>query len=222
MCGRYTLTLSGQALAEAFELDDVPAATPRYNVAPTQSMPVIRGGEAGRRTCALHRWGLVPFWADDPAIGNRLINARSESVAGKPAFRAAFRHRRCLVPADGFYEWRREGGGKQPYLIRFGDGRLFAFAGLWEHWSPSDGQVLDSFTILTTSPNDVVRPVHDRMPVILPPQHYDRWLGFTEASASELQALLCPHPSEGMELHPVSRRVNSPANDDPQVVEPSP
>lgn len=219
MCGRYTLTLSGHALAEAFELDDVPATTPRYNVAPTQSMPVIRASEDRRRTCALHRWGLVPFWADEPGIGNRLINARAEGAAGKPAFRAAFRHRRCLVPADGFYEWRKEAGGKQPYLIRFADGRLFAFAGLWERWGSGDGEPLETFTILTTTPNSLVQPLHDRMPVILEPRVYDRWLGLVEATADDLQSLLGPHPGDRMEAYPVSKRVNSPSNDDPGLLD---
>ncbi len=220
MCGRYTLTLSGHTLAEAFELDDVPPFTPRYNVAPTQTMPVVRRAEGGGRSCDLLRWGLVPFWADDPAIGNRLINARAESAAQKPAFRAAFKHRRCLVPADGFFEWRREKGGKQPYLIRFGDGRMFALAGLWECWKPEDQDPLESYTILTTSPNRVVKPLHDRMPVILPPEHWNSWLGLTGAAPPELEALLGPHPAEEMEAHPVSRRVNSPANDDPGVLDP--
>lgn len=220
MCGRYILTLTGQALADAFELDDAPAHTPRYNVAPTQTVPVIRATEEGRRACVLQRWGLVPFWADDPAIGNRLINARAETAAGKPAFRAAFRHRRCLVPADGFFEWHKEGGGKQPYLVRFSDGRPFAFAGLWERWSSSGETPLETFTILTTSPNQLVQPLHDRMPVILPPNHYDRWLGLAEPTSGDLQDLLGPYPHGEMEARRVSRRVSSPTNDDPAVLDP--
>ncbi len=219
MCGRYTLTVSASVLAEVFAVD-VPELRPRYNVAPTQTMGVVRLGRDDAPSWREARWGLIPSWAKDPTIGNRLINARAETAADKPSFRAAIRRRRCLVPADGFYEWRRSPDGKVPHLVRFADGRPFAFAGLWERWRDADGATVDSYTILTTRPNELVAGLHDRMPVILPPEVHDEWLAPAEIERDRLEALLAPHPPAGMETYPVSRRVNSPANDDPECVRP--
>lgn len=219
MCGRYTVTVSGRLLAELFELDAEPRFAPRYNVAPTQQVPVVRLGSNGGREWVEARWGLVPSWAKDETIGARMVNARGETLAEKPSFRNAVKRRRCLLPADGFYEWRREGGGKQPYLIRFSDGRPFAFAGLWELWKAPGAEPLLSCTIVTTTPNEVVAPLHDRMPVILPRDLHREWLSPTELEATRLRELLVPCPPEGMDAFPVSRRVNNPGADDPACVE---
>lgn len=220
MCGRYALIISGRTLAEHFDLPSEPEMAPRFNIAPTQRVPVVRSGAAAARELAQLKWGLVPFWAKDPALGARMINARSETAAEKPAFRRAMRLRRCLVPASAFYEWRREAGGKTPWAIRFVDGRPFAFAGLWESWGGGEDEPLETCTILTTSPNPVVAPLHDRMPVILDPGDYDEWLAAGELSEERRTLLLGPHPPQGMHAYPVSRRVNSPANDDPSLLEP--
>src|SRR5262245_7474343 len=176
MCGRFTLTAPRQALKNLFPLFDFPEVPPNYNVAPTQAVLAVRVPHGQDKPApALLKWGLVPGWADDPAIGNRMINARAETAADKPSFRAAFRKRRCLVLADGFYEWQKVGGKKQPYLIRLRGGEPFAFAGLWEHWE-RDGRAVESCTILTTDANGLVKPLHDRMPVILAPQDFALWL----------------------------------------------
>ncbi len=215
MCGRYTLTTTEGDLAEAFSLEALPHVEPRYNIAPTQDGSVVRIlGGGGPRELHQLRWGLIPSWARDPSLGNRMINARSESVETKPAFRAAFRRRRCLVPSDGFYEWRRDGKRKQPFCIRRQDQRPFAFAGLWEHWEGPDGRLIDSFAILTTEPNDVLRPLHDRMPVILAPHSYDLWLDPKMEDTETLKRLLKPSPSCELAAYPVSTRVNNPVHDD--------
>lgn len=220
MCGRYTLTVSGDALAESFELPEIPELSPRYNIAPTQEVPAVRvEQEGGPRRLTPLRWGLIPFWADDPSIGNRMINARAETVTEKPSFRTSFKKRRCLVVADGFYEWKKaEGGAKQPYYIRLEDGEPFAFAGLWDRWQ-REGEEIHSFTILTTQPNDLVKPLHNRMPVILPREAYDLWLDPGVSDADRLLPLLAPYDPEAMEAYPVSRYVNSPANDSPRCIE---
>ncbi len=214
MCGRYTLTVSGRVLAELFELEAEPALAPRYNIAPSQQVPLVRLGADGRRQWAEARWGLVPSWAREVDAGARMINARAETAADKPAFRTAVRRRRCLLPADGFYEWQAVAGGKQPHLIRFSDGRPFAFAGLWELWQPPGAEPLLSCTILTTTPNPVVAALHDRMPVILPPERHGEWLEPGELGRERLAELLVPCPAAGMEAFPVSRRVNNPRADD--------
>lgn len=221
MCGRYTLATPTEALRALFGFSETPNLAPRYNIAPTQDAPVVRGGEGGARHIALLRWGLVPFWAKDASIGNRLINARAEGLSEKPAFREAFRRRRCLVPADGFYEWRREGAIKQPYRFVIEDGRPFAFAGLWEAWkNPADGGgPLETFTIVTSDANTAVRPVHDRMPVILAPGDYDAWLD-PETPIVRVLELLRPCPVEGLRSYPVGTRVNSPRADDPGLISP--
>lgn len=222
MCGRFALTTPAAIIAEHFELLDLDQLElpPRFNIAPTQTLPVVRLAQDGTRELAAARWGLIPAWAKDPAIGNRLINARAEGVGDKPAFRNAFRRRRCLVPATGFYEWRCLEQRKQPYFIGRRDGGLFAMAGLWERWQGTDAEPVDSYTILTTAANAVVEPLHDRMPVILATQDYDLWLGHAPAPAEDLSALLRPYPAELMRAYAVSTRVNSPRNDGPQCLEP--
>lgn len=222
MCGRFTLTDPDQDLAVQFHLPDIPEMQPRYNIAPTQPVAAVRVSPASMvREMALLHWGLIPFWAKDRKIGNRMINARSETVAEKPAFRAAFKRRRCLVAADGFYEWQKQDGGKQPYYIRRHDGRPFAIAGLWESWKSEDEAVIESCTLLTTTPNELIRPLHNRMPVILHPKDYDLWLD-PETEMTALQPLLLAYPPEQMDAYPVSRFVNSPKNDDPRCIEPLP
>lgn len=202
--------------------EDLADLAPRYNIAPSQSVPVVRfEAERDCRVLVAHRWGLIPSWAKDSKIGYRMINARSETAASKPAFRKPFRERRCLVVADGFYEWARAGTAKQPWYFRLRSGESFAFAGLWDRWvSTETGEVVDSCTILTTSANDLVRPVHERMPVILPPERYDLWLDPEVEDTSMLEPLLAPYPAREMAAHPVSTRVNNPRNDEPACVEP--
>lgn len=221
MCGRFTLTVDGEQLAEQLDLPAVPEIAPRYNIAPTQPVAAVRASmAAGRRELTYFHWGLIPSWAKDLKIGARMINARAETAAEKPAFRAALKYRRCLVPADGFYEWQKTNGKKQPIYIKMADGRPFAFAGLWEHWQGADGSEIESCTLLTTTPNDLVRPIHDRMPVILHPEDYDLWLDPKMQTAGPLQPLLQPYPAEEMTLYPVSTLVNTPQIDDPRCIEP--
>jgi len=210
----------GQVLAEVFGLDDVPELAPRFNIAPTQAVAAVRARADGRRELVALTWGLIPSWSKDRVIGGRMINARAETVAEKPAFRAALRARRCLVLADGFYEWQQLGTRKQPHHIRMRDGRPFAFAGLWERWTPPDGDPVESCTIITTVPNEVVAPIHDRMPVILAPADLDRWLDPSSRDPAAVAALLRPYPAGDMTAYPVSLRVNSPGADDPSCVVP--
>lgn len=216
MCGRYSLKTSPDELIRDFGLSEIPPIEARYNIAPAQTLPVIRlSHETGKRECVLMRWGLVPFWADDPKVGYRTINAKAETAAKSPAYRAAFRYRRCLVPADGFFEWKKVGRFKQPMYIHRKDDRPFAFAGLWEHWQRATGEPLDTYTILTGDPNDVVRPIHNRMPVIVNPDAYDRWLDPAFKDPKAVQALLGPYPSTDLIADPISTRINNPRNDDP-------
>ena len=231
MCGRYALYTPIEAVARLFGVSELHAhdVDARYNIAPTQEVPIVRrspypAAEAGAeppRELALARWGLVPFWAKDLAIGNRMINARGETVAAKPAFRAAFRKRRCLVPADGFFEWQKTGDGKQPWYIRDAGGQPMALAGLWELWDPPEGgEPLASCAIITTGANELMRPLHDRMPVILDEAGREAWLD-PAAETEQLESLLAPAPDGILEAWPVSRRVNSPFNEDPSLVEPA-
>jgi putative SOS response-associated peptidase YedK len=223
MCGRFTLTDPDADLAVQFNLPEIPDMQPRYNIAPTQPVAAVRASPRGpdREMVFLH-WGLIPFWAKDPSMGARMINARSETAAEKPAFRAAFRRRRCLVVADGFYEWQKQNGTKQPFYIHLHTSQPFAFAGLWELWEGADASVIESCTLLTTQPNDLLRPIHNRMPVILHPKDYDLWLDPEIQQADRLQPLLSPYPAEEFSAYPVSRWVNSPGNDDPRCIEPIP
>jgi putative SOS response-associated peptidase YedK len=208
-------------LAELFLFPEAATPEPRYNIAPTQTVATVRAPSGiDKREFAFLRWGLVPSWADDPAIGNRLINARSDTAASKPSFRSAFKHRRCLVLADGFYEWQKLGSKKQPHYFRLRDGKPFAFAGLWERWEKL-GPPVESCTILTTEANDVLRPVHERMPVILDPKDYNLWLDPSPQKPEALQALLRPYPAAEMNGYPVSPLVNNPRNDSPRCIEPA-
>lgn len=220
MCGRFTLRATPQQIADLFSLDQPPQVAPRYNIAPTQPVLVIRAShrDSGREATYLN-WGLIPSWASDPSVGSRMINARSETAAEKPSFRAAFKYRRCIIPADGFYEWQKVGGGKQPQLIGLQGGALFGFAGLWESWE-RDGSVIESCTILTTEPNELLAPIHNRMPVILEPENYDEWLDRYSQKADPLLHLMRAFPGALMTYTPVSSYVNSPHNDGPACVAP--
>lgn len=220
MCGRFTLTTPTKELATLFDLDSAPNLEPRYNIAPTQPVAVVRlDREGARREFTLMRWGLIPAWAKDPAIGNTLINARAETAADKPSFRAAFKRRRCLIPADGFYEWQKLEGRKQPYFIGLPDRQAFGFAGLWEHWEGADGSAVDTCTILTTTANERVRFLHDRMPVILHRPDYAGWLD-PKTPPDFLLHLLRPYPAEDMIAYAVSTLVSNPANESPDCIVP--
>lgn len=221
MCGRYTLSAPGDEIALLFDLADVPQLPPRYNLAPTQESAVVRVlSPGGPKRLDLLKWGLIPYWAKEAAIGNRLINARAETIAEKPAFKTSFKKKRCLVVTNGFYEWKKEGAGKQPYLIHRQDGKPFAFAGLWSSWrDPESGGTVETYTILTTEPNDLLRPLHNRMPVILDKPRFDEWLDPKQEDTDKLQPLLVPAPVEGFEAYPVSRAVNNPIHDSPDCVE---
>ena len=233
MCGRFVQYSDPEIYARAFEieLDGGPAdrvaepPPPRYNLAPTQRVLAIRLDPKGRRRLVPLRWGLVPFWSKGPDNRYQMINARAETVAGKPAYRAAFRSRRCLIPSEGFYEWHSAGKTKQPYLIRREDRAPFAMAGLWEHWqgtAPAGGAgaVIESCTIIVTDANRAIRPLHERMPVILSPADHASWLDPGNADTDALLGLLRPAPDDGWTLEPVSREVNSPKNDDAALIEP--
>lgn len=219
MCGRYSLAQPTQLISRRFRLDEMIAEpAPRYNIAPTEEAAVVVG-EAARRILRAMKWGLVPSWAKDPSIGARLINARSETLEEKPAFRSAYRRRRCLVLADGFYEWRPSpsGRGKLPVRFVLADGEPFALAGLWEEWRPAAGEPLRTFTIVTTAANARVAACHDRMPVVLRPEGEEVWLA-PESGREALAALLTPYPEAEMRDYPVSPRVNSAAHDSPECI----
>jgi len=220
VCGRFTLRSNPTVLAAEFEMEAFPLLSPRYNIAPMQPiLAVRRDPDSSRRIAALFKWGLVPSWADDPKIGNRMINARSETAAEKPSFRAAFRRRRCLVPSDGYYEWKKDGSAKQPYLIYQADGRPFAIAGLWEIWTAPDGSVLETCSLLTTSANVTLASLHDRMPVIIAPADRSEWLDPATPSPA-LQSLMRPAPEDLMTFHRVSTRVNSPLHEEAACIDP--
>jgi putative SOS response-associated peptidase YedK len=221
VCGRFSQAQIAELDREIFRLLSLPPLPVRYNVAPTQDAAAVReSAKTGRRILGGLRWGLIPSWAKDPAIGSRMINARAETVATKPSFEAAFRHRRCLIPADGFYEWKKAGSRKQPYYIGRGDGEVFAFAGLWERWSDEGHEPIETFAIITTRPNEILEPIHDRMPVILPVEHYDEWLDPDNRNTETLRALLEPFPAAEMSARPVTTYVNSPHNEGPECVHP--
>jgi putative SOS response-associated peptidase YedK len=227
MCGRFTVRLTWEQIHGLLNI--IPAKRepaqreldlkPRYNVAPSQQVPVVRLDKDGQRELAMLRWGLIPSWASDPKIGYKMINARAETVATAPSFRAAFKKRRCLIPATGFYEWKKlEDGSKQPYLIGMRDGAPFSFAGLWERWDKGEAPI-ETCTIITGEPNSLVAELHNRMPAILEPEDYEAWLRAADTAIP--QAMLRPFPSQLMQAYPVSKRVNSPKNDDAALIEPA-
>lgn len=220
MCGRYAFFSPAEAVKRVFALDAMPELAPRYNIAPTQSVPAARAAEGGSRALAMLYWGLVPRWAKERAIGNRMINARAETLADKPAYRDAFRRRRCLVLADGWYEWQAAPGGKQPWFVRLRDACPIAFAGLWERWKdPAGEETLESCTIVTTDAAESIRRIHDRMPVILPEQAWDRWLDPAFSDTETLSASLRPFDPKALQAWQVSRLVNAPKNQGPKLIE---
>lgn len=217
MCGRYTNSTPPDVFAQLFHATlGAIVLPPRYNIAPSDKVLACRVS-ADTRELVLLQWGLIPAWAKDPKTGYKMINARAETVAEKPAFRTAFKRRRCLIAADGFYEWKPAVPKKQPYYIRLKDGAPFAFAGLWEHWA-HDGQTIESCTLIVTDANELMAPLHERMPVILAPESYDLWLDPTVQDPARLQPLLRPYSAKAMEAYPVSTQVNSPKNDLPELI----
>jgi len=219
MCGRFSLVDPGEVLRELEpEIIECDLSRPRYNIAPTQEIPALIMRD-GKRVLVDLKWGLVPAWAKDPTIGNRMINARAETLAQKPTFKNAFRKTRCLIPADGFYEWRKQPSGKQPMWIRVEQGKPFAFAGLYDIWHAGEGDEIASCTIITTTPNELMQTIHDRMPVILPRDNYPYWLNPKTAGTTELMAMLQPYDAKRMQAHVVSTHINSPKNDDPRCIE---
>jgi putative SOS response-associated peptidase YedK len=215
MCGRYILSAPPATIADHFDVREVPPFAPSWNIAPTRVVPVVRETPEGARECVLLRWGLIPFWSKDPAIGTRMINARAESCTDKPAYRAAFRKRRCLVPVSGFYEWKPEGRFKQPYLFRLEGEPVFALGGLWEQWRAPEGDDIQTFTIVTTAASPAIAPYHDRMPLVIAHRDYEEWL-----SSPNPGELLKPFDGAAFEIFPVSRRVNSVENDEPALATP--
>ncbi|MGA2992185.1 MAG: SOS response-associated peptidase [Candidatus Korobacteraceae bacterium] len=222
MCGRYRLTRSERYIRDHFHVDEIDEDwSPRYNIAPSQQVAAIRQDPAAPvRRLSKMRWGLIPSWSKDSAIGYKTINARAETVATSPAFRGPFRSRRCLIPADGFYEWAKNGKTKQPYCFTMADDSVFAFAGLWDCWMTPDGRSVESCSIVTTKPNAIVADVHNRMPVILRPEAYDLWLDPAFSNLFELSPLLLPYDAKRMRRYAVSTRVNSPRNDDAACADP--
>ena len=222
MCGGYRLSRRKQLVEKCFDsLSDEPDWSPRFNVAPTQPVPVIRQHpKEPVRELSLMRWGLIPTWAKDPSGAARMINARSETAGSKPAFRDSLKSRRCLIPADGFYEWARAGKSKQPYCFEVNDGELFAFAGLWDRWKDPSGNWITTCSILTTTPNAVTSLVHDRMPVILDPDSYELWLDPGMSDVSAATDLLKPYDARLMRCYPISTRINHVANDDAECSRP--
>ncbi len=220
MCGRFTLHLPPELLAEIFGLVEVPVFPARYNIAPTQNVAVIRNAGGGRGRLDFMYWGLIPPWAKDRSIGQKMINARAETVHEKPAFRQAIRFRRCLVPASGFFEWRHEDKGKIPIYISLKDGSPMIFAAIWESWKSLEGEIMESCSILTTSSTELIEPLHDRMPVSLHLPERGPWLDPEITDPAKLRHLFRPFPPELMEMYPVSPLVNSPRNDSPDLIKP--
>jgi len=217
MCGRFAFTASKKELLEHFSLSHAPPIEPSYNIAPGQDIAAIRQAGTSQELVLCH-WGLIPSWSKDKKIAYKMINARAESVGTKSAFRNAFRKRRCLIPATGFFEWQKKDGKKQPWFLRLKDQETMAFAGLWEHWEGTDGEVIESCTIITTEANELIRPIHQRMPVIIEKKDYDIWLAAPTSKMAE--SLLRPFPSEKMLAYPVSTYVNNPQNNNPLCIKP--
>ena len=220
MCGRFTLQIHPELLAEIFGLQELPIFPARYNIAPTQQIPVIRQDAEGHNRLDFLRWGLIPTWAKDLSVGSHMINARAESITEKPAFRHAIRYRRCIIPASGFFEWRHEDKKAIPLYVRMKDGAPMCFAGIWEQWKSPEEEIVESCAMLTTSSNRLIEPLHDRMPVILHPDNYDLWLNRNMHDPEQLKHLYQPYPADSMEMYPVSPLVNSPHNDLPDLISP--
>src|ERR1039457_4201340 len=218
MCGRFTLQIPPEMLAEIFGLMEIPVYPFRYNIAPTQQIPVIR--QNGQNHLEFLRWGLIPSWAKDHAVGNRMITARSETVAEKPAFRTAIKYKRCLIPSSGFYEWVKEGDTKRPIYIHLKDDPLMVFAGIWEQWKSPEGGIIESCSILTTHSNKLIEPIHDRQPVILHPEEFNLWLDRNMTDPEKLKRFYQTYPSERMGMYQVSPQVNNPRNDFSDLIRP--
>ena len=219
MCGRFALVATGEEVAAHYQLPETPFIAPRYNIAPTQPVAAVRLSSAGARQLTHFQWGLIPSWSKDPSLGSKMINARAETAADKPAFRAAFKRRRCLIPATGCYEWQAVAGRKQPMHIHAADGGLLSLAGLWEVWHAPDGGELETCTILTTTPNALMASIHNRMPVIVEPLDYGAWLA-ADTPADELHHLLRPYAAEQLAAYPVSTAVHRPQNDTADCIAP--
>ena len=218
MCGRFTLQITKEMIAEIFGISILQDIQPRYNIAPTQQVAIVRTSPDGTKHLDLLKWGLIPSWSKDPSIGSRMINARSETADTKPSFRSAFKNRRCIIPASGFYEWQDVGGKKHPLYVKLKGNNLMLFAGLWEHWKSEEGETIESCTILTTTTNELIRPLHDRMPVILDTHDIEPWIDPHTKDPEQLKPLFKPYPTEEMEMYPVSDMVNSPRNDTPDCI----
>jgi putative SOS response-associated peptidase YedK len=219
MCGRYSLTSPPEAMYQLFGLKELVNLAPRYNIAPTQDVPVVRAGDAGRELVMM-RWGLIPSWSKDISFGAKTINARAETVQEKPSFRTPFKSSRCLIPADGYFEWIKSEDGRQPWLFRRKDEGLIVFAGLWDRWvSPEDGEVIQSCSIIVREAGEFTRPLHHRMPVIVPPEKFSTWLGEGGNDMPAVQRVMDDATDNGLVVHPVSKRVNSPRNDDAACLE---
>ena len=222
MCGRFTLTIDPAEVRELYQDASFPEKfAPRFNIAPSQAVLAIPND--GKNAADFFVWGLIPSWAKDPSIGARMINARGETLAEKPSYKGVYKYKRCLIPADGFYEWKSQPGTKTktPYFIHMRDGKPFAFAGLWDEWRAADASTIRTCTIITTAPNGLMAPIHDRMPVILQPQDYAEWLDEMPRSPDSLQHLITAFPAEKMDAYPVSALVNSPSNDRAELVQPA-
>jgi putative SOS response-associated peptidase YedK len=218
MCGRYTLTSAPEAIRALFRYAEQPNFPPRYNIAPTQPIAIVRYVD-GKRQFALVRWGLLPSWVKDPKAFSLVINARGEGVLDKPAFRAAMKRRRCLIPADGFYEWQKAGERKRPFFVHAKDGKPLAFAGLWESWQGPNGEEMETAAIVTTRANKTLSPIHERMPVIVPPEAFDLWLDAANVDAETAAALIVPSGEDLIESHEISTAVNRVANDNAALIE---
>jgi putative SOS response-associated peptidase YedK len=220
MCGRFVLIANPEAIQTTFDLTTMPASmSPRYNIAPTQPVALITNENA--RELTFYKWGLIPSWSKDASAASKMINARSESAADKPSFRSAFKRRRCIIPANGFYEWKKQGSDKVPQFIHFKDQELFGIAGLWEVWHDPDGGEVRTCTILTTEANDFMKSIHNRMPVILHKEDYPLWLSPSEEPAPILQGLMQPYSGDDLTAYPVSKMVNRPGTDVPELIEPA-
>ncbi len=219
MCSRYTLTSPPEAVRSYFRYLNEAVFPPRYNIAPSQPVAIVRDTPTGSREMALVRWGLIPSWVKDPRAFKMLVNARSESAADKPSFRAAVRHKRCLVPSDGYYEWVGGAGAKRPHLIRPRGGGPMAMAGIYENWLGADGSEIETMAVLTTEANATTAVLHDRMPVVLQPEHFDVWLDCRPGTATHILDLMAPAPNDGLEIIEVSPKVNNPRNEGPEIQE---